>query len=168
MEDFNSWDVLVGRVKDRWDKSKLRVQAFSDVENRFAASAQLCAEKDGARQLLTIQNSQLKAGFWVCDFNLPDSPSADALIGAQLFITRAMRPALPDGEFYPDELIGMQVKTETGELLGEVEEVLETPHYEILALANSDLMIPVVEEFVVSIDGENRQIWVQNIENLRE
>lgn len=165
MDDLQNWDVLVGRIKDRWDKTQLRVQPFSDVEHRFAAGAQLCAEKDGQRQLLTIRKSYGKAGFWVCDCALPDSPAADALLGAQLFVHRSMRPKLENGQFYPDEIIGMSVETESGEVLGEVEEVLETPHYEIYA--TKTLMIPAVAEFLVKIDGASRRIIVRGIENLQ-
>ena len=64
--DFNDWDVLVGRVKGRWDHAKLRIQPFSEVEGRFAEGATLCvAPVEGPRRLLRVRESQLKI---ICGF----------------------------------------------------------------------------------------------------
>lgn len=160
-----TWDVLVGRVKDRWDRALVRIIPFSDVPGRFAKNAQICLVKGESRELFTIEVSNFKAGYFVCGLGLTSSEQADALIGSEAFVHRSMRPELPEGEFYPDELIGMKVETEQGEDLGEVEEVMETPHYDIYATATA--MIPAVPEFIVSKDKTSGKIIVRSVEGLK-
>ena len=126
--EINDWDVLVGRVKGRWDHAKLRIQPFSEVEGRFDAGATLCvAPVEGARRLVKCANPPSKNKMWICDCDLLTSEEADALVNGEVYVDVSMRPALGEGEFYPDEIIGMHLVTEGGEDLGEIEEIMETP-----------------------------------------
>ncbi len=162
---LETWDVLVGRVKDRWDRALVRILPFSDVPRRFAAGKQICLAKGASRELFTIEFSNAKAGYWVCGLGLTSSEQADALIGAEVFVHRSMRPALPDGQFYPDEYLGMTIETEGGENLGEVEEVLETPHHDVYATPIA--LIPAVPQFIVSVSKAERKIIVRDVEGLK-
>lgn len=163
-EDLSSWDVLVGRVKGHWDKASLRVVPFSDVPNRFAAGAKFCAEIGGKRTLLEIKSSRAKDGGWICDCGLLSTEVAQNLMGAQLFIHKSMRPEKQEGEFYLDELFGMRVVSESGQELGEIEEVLETPAHDIYVTPRA--MIPAVSDFIVSTDWEARVLTVRDVEGL--
>ncbi len=160
-----TWDVLVGRVKDRWDRALVRIIPFSDVPGRFAKGANLCLAKGSSREIFTVEVSNFKAGYHVCGLGLTSSEQADALLGSEVFVHRSMRPELPEGEFYPDELIGMKVETEDGEDLGEVEEVMETPHYDIYETPKA--MIPAVPEFIVSKDKASGKIIVKGVAGLK-
>ena len=160
-----TWDVLVGRVKDRWDRALVRITAYSDVPGRFARGARLCLVKGEARELFTVEISDYKAGYFVCGLGLTSSEQADALIGAQVFVHRSMRPALPDGKLYPDEYIGMRLETEAGEDLGEVEEVLETPHHEVFA--SDTALVPDVPQFIVRVERSVGKIIVRDVPGLR-
>lgn len=160
-----TWDVLVGRVKDRWDRALVRIISFSDVPDRFAKNAQICLVKGESREIFTIEVSNFKAGYFVCGLGLTSSEQADALIGSQAFVHRCMRPELPEGQFYPDEYIGMKVETEDGEDLGEVEEVLETPNHDVYATPLA--LIPAVPQFVVSVSKADRKIIVRSVEGLK-
>ncbi len=163
-EDLSSWDVLVGRVKGHWDKASLRIVPFSDVPNRFAAGAKLCAEIEGKRTLLEVKASRAKDGGWICDCGLPSTEAAQSLTGAQLFIHKSMRPQTQEGEFYLDELFGMRVVSKSGQELGEIEEVLETPAHDIYVTPRA--MIPAVPDFIVSTDWEKRVVTVRDVEGL--
>ena len=164
--DFNDWDVLVGRVKGRWDHAKLRIQPFSEVEGRFGAGATLCvAPVEGPRRLLKVRESNLKNGLWICDCDLLTSEEADALIRGDVFVDASMRPALGPGEFYSDQIIGMHLVTESGDDLGEIEEILESPANDIYVTAQA--MVPDVPEWIVRIDGEKRAVIVRDDPGLR-
>lgn len=164
--DLSTWDVLVGRVRGRWDKASLRVQPFSDVKNRFAAGAQLCAVQKAKRTLLEIKSSRAKDGGWICDCALPSTEVAEALIGAELFVHKSMRPAPQDGEFYVDQLFGMRVVTDAGQDLGEIEEVMETPAHDVYVTPRA--MIPAHPDFVLGIDWEKRVVTVRDVAGLAD
>ncbi len=160
-----TWDVLVGRVKDRWDRALIRIVPYSDVPTRFVKGAQICLVKGENRELFTIEISNYKAGYFVCGVGLTSSEQADALIGSEAFVHRSMRPALANGRLYPDEYIGMQIETEAGEALGEIEEVLETPHHEVFV--TSQVLVPDVPEFIVAVHKEAGKIVVRDAAGLR-
>lgn len=164
--DFNDWDVLVGRVKGRWDHAKLRVQPFSKVEGRFAPGAILCAAPvEGPRRLLTVRESFLKNEMWICDCDLRTVEEAEALVRAEVFVDASMRPELGPNEFYADEMIGMHIVTEAGEDLGAIEEILESPANDVYVTAQA--MVPDVPEWIVRIDGEKRAVIVRDDPGLR-
>lgn len=164
LEDISSWDVLVGRVKGRWDKASLRIVPFSDAPGRFGAGAKLCAEKGKERLLLEVQSSRAKDGVWICDCGLASGEIADRLIGAELFIDRSMRPQPEDGGFYVDELFGMRVVSESGIEMGEITEVLETPSNDVYVTPKA--MIPAHPDFIVSRDMEARVLVVRDVPGL--
>lgn len=155
----------MGRVKDRWDRALVRITSYSDVPNRFAQGGQICLVKGDNREIFTIEFSNYKAGYFVCGLGLTSSEQADALIGSEVFVHRSMRPALPDGRLYPDEYIGFTIETEAGESLGEVEEVLETPHHEVFA--TPDALVPDIPEFIVAVQKEASKIIVRDVPGLR-
>ena len=76
-----------------------------------------------------------------------------------------MRAALPPGEFYTDELLGLRVVTEAGEDLGVIEEILDAKAHDVYV--TSQAMIPGVDEFVVKRDFENGIVTVRDIPGIR-
>ncbi len=159
--DIKNWDVLVGRVKGRWDHAKLRIAPFSQAAGRFGQGAVLCvAPEEGARRLLKVRESEWKNGAWICDCDLRTSEEAEALKGADILIDRSMRPELAPGEFYSDQLIGMRVQTENGEDWGEIEEILESSAHETFVTARA--LIPDVPEWVLRVDGQTRIVTVKS------
>lgn len=163
--DLSTWDVLVGRVRGHWNKADLKIQPFSTAPGRFDAGQQLCVVVENRRQLLTIKSSRFSGNHWICDVGFMQTVQAEALKGAELFIHPEMRVPLPEGEFYPDEMLGWRVVTETGEELGELEEVIETPAHDVLATAEA--LIPDVPDFIVKKDAEAKLITVRDMPGLK-
>jgi 16S rRNA processing protein RimM len=163
--DLDGWNVLVGRVSGTWDRASLKVQPFSTTPGRFDTGAKLCAASGAQRRLLTVQSSRKTGHSWILDCGLSTPAEAEALRGAELFIHPSMRPPLPEGEFYLDELLGMRVQTEAGEDLGEIEEVLETPAHDVYVTPLA--MIPGHAEFVVKTDFDNKVLIVRDVSGLR-
>jgi 16S rRNA processing protein RimM len=163
--NLDSWNVLVGRVSGTWDRASLKIQPFSTTPGRFDAGTKLCAASGSQRGLLTVQASRKTGHSWILDCGLPTSADAEALRGAALFIHPSMRPPLPEDEFYPDQLLGLRVRTEAGEDLGEIEEVLETPAHDVYVTAWA--MIPGHAEFIVKTDFENKALIVRDVPGLK-
>lgn len=164
-QDLETWTVLVGRVSGHWDKANLKVKPYSTTPGRFAAGARLCAVAGNKRQLLEVRSSRASGHSWILDCGLQTTEQATALHGAELYIHPSMRPPLPEGEFYIDDLMGLRVQTEAGEDLGEIEEVLETPAHDVYVTPLA--MIPGVAEFVVTTDWEKKILVVRDVPGLR-
>lgn len=94
--------------------------------------------------------------------------AAEALKGAVVSIDEADLPPLEPGEFYYFETIGCEVRTGDGEFLGLVEEIFGNGAHDVLVVRDGgkELMLPVIDSVVLSIDLENRLITVDPIPGL--
>ncbi len=84
------------------------------------------------------------------------------LTNCEIAIKRAQLPALTAGDYYWHELIGMQVVTEQGVLLGSVIEMMSTGAHDILVVngEHRHLVPYVMNHYVLNIDDKKRQITV--------
>jgi 16S rRNA processing protein RimM len=87
-----------------------------------------------------------------------DRAGAEALREADLFVERAAAPALPEGEYWPEDLEGCSVVTPDGRELGIVAAMRALPSCEVLEVG--DLLVPMVGDAVVGIDLDARRIVV--------
>ena len=79
--------------------------------------------------------------------------------GTWLEVERARLPAPEEDEFYVFQLVGLAVVEETGRRLGTVTAVTPGVANDVLEL-DTDLLLPMVEDCVRSIDLDERRIVV--------
>jgi 16S rRNA processing protein RimM len=73
---------------------------------------------------------------------------------------------LPDGDYYHHQVIGLDVVSETGRLLGKVTEILETGANDVLVVrseAGREILLPMIEAVVREISLQDKQIHVHLI-----
>ena len=93
---------------------------------------------------------------------------AQALRGAIVTIAKTELPPPAPGEFYYFQAVGCAVVTLAGERIGAVEEVFSTGANDVLVVRDADkeVLVPVIEDVVKSIDLEARVITVEAIPGL--
>lgn len=72
-----------------------------------------------------------------------------------VFVPTADRPALPEGEYYHHEIIGLTVLDETGKTLGELVEIIITGAndvYVVKPATGSDILFPALKEVILGVD----------------
>jgi len=83
---------------------------------------------------------------------------------AELGVLREALPTLPKDEFYWEDLIGLTVKNQTGQVLGRVKALFATGANDVLVIHNDskeELLIPYVfNHFVRKVDLTNDTLWV--------
>lgn len=92
-----------------------------------------------------------------------DSPeAAAALKGASVYLPKKMRPSLPKGEFYSDEVIGFEVTDQTMGLLGRVTEIQESgvARHLVVDRSGKEIMIPLNGPFIKSLNKSKKRISV--------
>lgn len=89
-----------------------------------------------------------------------DRAGIEALRGADLLVQRADAPALPDGEYWAEDLEGCAVLTRDGRELGVVQRLHPLPSCE--ALEVGELLVPMVGDAVLSVDIAARRIVVDD------
>ncbi len=82
---------------------------------------------------------------------------------------RRNSPELPDGEYYFHELFGLSVVDETGALLGEVTEIIQTGANDVYVVKDRfgrEILLPAIAEVVLSVDLAKKQMKVHLLPGL--
>ncbi len=116
-----------------------------------------------ARRLTFTQRRRQPNGSWLVTFDgMSAREHAEALNGSTVWIRECELPPLDDGEYYHHSVIGASVVTPSGRELGRVLEVLETSTdvFVVSRPGRSLLYVPVVGDYVLTIDGATRRVTV--------
>jgi 16S rRNA processing protein RimM len=160
--------VVVGRItKAHGLRGEVAVQVFSDNPDRFAEGATVFLE--GGQALTVTAARWTGARLLVAFEGVPDRTAAEALRGRSLVVPRSMLPELPDGEYWPHELIGCEVVTEAGRSIGRVTDVIENPANDLWSAVDDDgaeTLIPAIRDVVVDVDVAAGRIVVRDLPGL--
>ena len=99
---------------------------------------------------------------------LNDPDVAEALRGSSIAVDKADLPAKSPGEFYHYEAIGCEVVTTDGRRLGLIEEVLATGANDVWIVRDGEIevLVPVIEDVVKSMDLDARRMVVEAVPGL--
>ena len=78
-------------------------------------------------------------------------------------------PPLPEGQYYPYQLIGLDVMDDSGNALGKITEVLETGANDVYVVVNEsgkEILLPAIPPVILNIDMEQRLMKVHLLEGL--
>ena len=169
------WDdaILVGVVaRTHGNRGEVIVNRETDFpEERFRKGARLWTRRrDGAPSTLEVVSMRMHQGRPVIMFSGVGSMNdAELLAGQELRTDEAGPRRPPDGEFFHRDLIGCEVVTEGGELVGRVTGVLDDSAQARLVVAGkrSELLIPLADE-ICTVDLVAKRITVRPPEGLLE
>ncbi len=160
--------VAVGKItKAHGLRGEVVVLVFSDNPDRFVSGASVFLE-DGRE--LAIQVVRPNGGRLLVSFEgIEERTAAERLRGLTLVVPRSMLPALPEGEYWPHQLIGCEVITESGRSLGAIQDVIANPANDLWAAIDEqgvETLIPAIREFVLGVDIEGRRVLVRDLVGL--
>ena len=147
-------------------KGEVKVYNYSDSIEIYETIESIYVED----RLTVIENVRAQKNMVILKLEgADDRNAAEALRGKELYITEDDLPELPEGQYYVRDLIGMSVTEEDGNLLGHVIDVLQNTAQDIFEVESENgkkLLIPKVDQFVLDIDAEKREITVRLIEGM--
>ena len=82
---------------------------------------------------------------------------AEALVGLAVEGDRVLFPALPEGEFYWFQVLGLPVvNAADGALLGYLDEIIPTPAHDVYVVRQGEreVLLPAVEDVIIEINLE--------------
>ena len=145
----------------------LNVQILSDLPGRF----------DAGRPLLAGQSAYIVSGFrqtgphhallWL--EGIRTRSQASILTGKYLTASPESDALLDEGEYFHYQLIGMRVRTDEGEELGEIQEILETGSNDVYIIRGKgkELLIPATAQVVLAVDVAGNAMRVRLPDGLR-
>jgi 16S rRNA processing protein RimM len=99
---------------------------------------------------------------------ITDRNSAEALRG-EVHVPRSWLPQLPEGEWWPYQIEGCRVMSESGRELGRVTEIVPTPANDLWVAVDeqgNETLIPASRELLIEVAVDARRIVVRDIEGL--
>ncbi len=152
----------------------LKVVPFSDNPGRVFELDRVYLAKNGMLSEHRVNQAFEHGKFWVISLAGSDTvEAAVAHVGSLLQIPVAERPVLPEGSYYFDEIIGLDVYTILGRRLGTVTDILQAGGndvYVVKAAAAADLpaeiLVPAAKKIVLSINLAKKRMEVDLPEGL--
>tara|TARA_R110002012_G_scaffold100115_3_gene238670 strand:- start:7038 stop:7565 length:528 start_codon:yes stop_codon:yes gene_type:complete len=97
-----------------------------------------------------------------------DEPTADKLIGAELYLPLTMLLPLTGNKFYYHEVIGFTIMDEVHGDIGVVESVNDNASQDLFEVKKEDkeLFVPINDNIITKVDRENKTIHVKTPEGL--
>ncbi len=158
--------ILIGRMIGAFGVTgEIKCQSFAKPEQQLLKYKPLILLHNGVERVLDQLSGRMMAkGLVVRLAEITDRDAAQALHGAEIWITRSQLPAPKDGEFYWVDLEGLRVVNREGISLGTVSHLFETPANPILVTQGErERLIPfLMDRFIDAVDieaGEVRVDW---------
>ena len=148
-------------------KGDVAVVFYSDHPEQFAAGFQL----GGTGGSLTIEWVRSGAGVAIVKFaGVDDRDGAELLKGVQLTMEESDLRTLEEGEFWPSQLQGLEVRDRSGTKRGVVRDVITGGAQDRLAIevATGRVEVPFVDALVPTVDLEGGFVVVETVAGLLE
>lgn len=166
-EDDEPARVLVGVIaRAHGLRGEVVVEVLSDAPERFEPGSEMVAtapESLHARPLRVAASRPFQGRLIVRFEGIESREDAETLHGQELTIARSQVAPLPEGRHYRFELMGLSVRTTSGEPLGRVTEVFGTGSNDVLVVDDDEreILIPMLEGVIVSVDLDGKAVVVE-------
>jgi len=119
-----------------------------------------------------IENSNLHKGdFLRVKFEDIDTEAdADEIMGCEIHLPLSMLPKLEGNKFYFHEVIGFEIEDQRLGVFGKIVSINDTsaqPLFEVVN-GNVEILVPMIDQFLVRIDRENKKVVMNLPEGLVE
>ena len=162
--------LAIGRiVKAHGIGGEVSMTVLTDFPERFAETDWVYLGNEFEATAYRLQSYRWhKQNILLQLVGITDRTQAEQLRGQFVQIPVEEAVALPDGQYYLYQLIGVQVVTTTGESLGTVTNILETGANDVFVVQNNqqEILLPDIPDVVRSIDLDKNEMTVQLIEGL--
>ncbi len=145
--------------------------ATSFVDERFKVKKKVIVKHPfkNSYETLTIKKIIPQKSLLIINFKeITTIEQAEEYLKCSLLIYKN-EVTLKEGYFFYDDLIGMQVVLEDNTFIGIVTEILEYASYNTLRIKREntrDILVPYVEEFIISTDLTSKTIVFRPIEGM--
>jgi 16S rRNA processing protein RimM len=151
----------------------VRVKALTDRPQRFEGLADCIVwDPDGdtraARAVERVDRNQETILMKLA--GVEGVQDANALVGRLVAVPERDAVPLPEGQFYPWQLVGCRVETEAGQPVGEVTGLERGPAQDlwVVAAGGRERLVPAVAEIIVALDLAARRVIIRPPEGLLE
>ena len=157
--------ITIGEVLGAWGlKGAFRVRPLTDFPERFDTGAEVFIEGKA---------SIIESTIWQKDAVIIKIPGIDTpddaakLRRKTLEIPQSELRELPEGQYYQFDIIGLEVLTTDGTVLGKVTNILNCGNdVYVIKGESKEILIPATKDVIKNIDLKKGQMVIEPIEGL--
>lgn len=152
-------------------KGMVKVKPFTDDINRFDRLETIYIKNKKVNKEYRIQEVKYHKQMVMLKLEGIENPEeAENLRGSYLLIDRDKEEPLEEGTYYIVDLLGLEVFSDEGELLGKVDDIFNTGSNDIYVVKDEfgkQILLPGISEVIKDVDLEQGKITVHLIPGLR-
>ena len=162
--------LAIGKVLKPWGlKGAVRVYSYAEsIESFHRISELLVQGKDGTTVLSLEEAKKHKKGVLLKFKGRDRIEDVEDLAGLTLYMDKKELPGLEGDEYYWHELIGMEVRTDSGKPVGTLEKILETGNHDVYVVKQGEreTLIPAIRDVIRKVDVPARRMVIHAVEGL--
>ena len=145
---------------------EMTLRAYNRGGADLAAVPELILERGDLREVHRLRTARRRADGWLVRVSGIDSRDVAAeWTHAAVRVRKDALPALAPGEFFVEDLLGCQVRTPEGDILGSVDSIFWNGAHDVMSVLGAgtdgaEHLIPLVPPFIRLVDTPARQIVV--------
>lgn len=151
-------------------RGEVKVFPTTDDVRRFKKLKEVILDTGKENRILEIEQVKFFKQFAILKFKGIDTlEEVEKYRRKSLYVTRENAVRLSRDEYFIADLIGIQVLDETGEELGELEDVIETGANDVYQIKMNDgrqLLLPAIRQCVLEVDVEAGFMRIHILEGL--
>ena len=162
----------VGQIVNTFGvRGQLKVKPFTDEMERFEELKTVYICKKNEMKKVEIEEVKYHKDMILLKVKgIYDMTEAEKYKGLFLKIDRKDAKKLPENTYFIADLLGLEVYTDEGELLGKVDDIFPTGANDVYVVKDElgkQILLPSIPEVLKEIDLEKEKIIVHLIEGLR-
>jgi 16S rRNA processing protein RimM len=157
-------------VKAQGLKGSMKVISYLERGDALRYIAEVFIHKGSKGYLpYKVRQIRMRDKFFILDLVGIDGIDATRdFVGCPLLVPRDRLPELPADEYYWHELLGLEVVTEEGAVVGRIVSIFPTGSNDVYVCSDGtrEIMLPAISDCVKKIDRQNRVMVVELLEGL--
>lgn len=165
--------ICIGKIVNTFGiRGELKIQSFSDFDDlRYRKGNTVYVLYEGQYIPFEVASFRIHKGFSMVAFkDRLNINLVEKYKDCEVYINETERTPLKEGEYYRDELEGLEVCTEEGMHVGSVVSVEETfganNNLRILKDDGKEVLVPYVKAFIREVRIDEGKIIINNMEGL--
>lgn len=150
-------------------RGDVKVVAWTDTPDVFEKFETVYTDIKGEKKILCIGAIKYQKNNLIVKFEgVNHIDEAERLKNCILYVSREQLGE-PEEGYYICDLLGCRVETDTGDILGVVADVFATGSNDVYVVRpkeGKDILLPVIDDVVLSVDIDSEKIVVHLLEGL--
>jgi 16S rRNA processing protein RimM len=171
MSRLGQWIEAGSLVKPHGVKGEVIAELALDLCDFVVEELALrVTDSAGEEHTLEIERTRDHKGRKIIKFKGVETPEqAETLRGCVVWLARVQIGPLAEDRWFVQDILGVDVCTEEGEVLGKLADVMHMPANDVYVVrgAGGEILLPVIEDVILGVDLEAGRMVVRLMEGMR-